>query len=53
MTDQYCRYMMDLVLRIQIGNLASLRRRLSLRLAWGYKKGHDRTCEQADNRYGH
>ncbi|MBL0101913.1 MAG: hypothetical protein IPP49_19250 [Saprospiraceae bacterium] len=30
--NRYCRYMMDLVLRIQIRNLATLRRRRSLRL---------------------
>ncbi len=30
--NRYCRYMMDLVLRIQIKNLATLRRRRSLRL---------------------
>ena len=31
--NRYCRYMMDLVLRIQIKNLATLRRRRSLHLA--------------------
>lgn len=33
----YSRYLMDVLLRFQIKNLAPLRRRRSLRIAWEYK----------------